>query len=151
MTELVHALLCDDVRVEDKTHKYILIGLFDRFRVRELPSTVRSFVLFCRVALDNQQEHAFAVDLVAPSGATTPLVAATLPSGLPINPTYQKPTFESKIQFPALSVSERGHHRIVIKVDDRLLGEIPFLVAMLDDELETGGALVETVEPPKTP
>ncbi len=61
MAKLFLATLCDDVR-EEKTGKFSLMGLFDRFIVADFRAPLPTFWLFVQVGCDREGEHELTVE-----------------------------------------------------------------------------------------
>jgi hypothetical protein len=62
MAKLFLATLCDDVR-EEKTGKFSLMGVFDRFIVGDFRAPLPTFWLFAQIGCDTEGEHALIVEL----------------------------------------------------------------------------------------
>ena len=61
MAKLFLATLCDDVR-EEKSGKFSLMGLFDRFIVGDLRAPLPTFWLFVQIGCDTEGEHELTVE-----------------------------------------------------------------------------------------
>ena len=61
MAKLFLATLCDDVR-EEKTGKFSLMGLFDRFLVGDFRAPLPSFWMFAQIGCDTEGEHTLTVE-----------------------------------------------------------------------------------------
>ena len=61
MAKLFLATLCDDVR-EEKSGKFSLMGLFDRFIVADFRAPLPTFWLFVQIGCDNEGEHEMTVE-----------------------------------------------------------------------------------------
>ncbi|HET9916163.1 MAG TPA: hypothetical protein VFQ89_03580 [Candidatus Binatia bacterium] len=61
MAKLFLATLCDDVR-EEKTGKFSLMGLFDRFIVADFRAPLPTFWLFVQIGCDSEGEHEMTVE-----------------------------------------------------------------------------------------
>jgi len=61
MAKIFLATLCDDVR-EEKTGKFSLMGIFDRFIVGDFRAPLPTFWLFAQIGCDAEGEHALAVE-----------------------------------------------------------------------------------------
>ena len=61
MAKLFLATLCDDVR-EEKSGKFSLMGLFDRFLVVDFRAPLPTFWLFAQVGCDTEGEHTLTVE-----------------------------------------------------------------------------------------
>jgi hypothetical protein len=62
MAKLFLATLCDDVR-EEKTGKFSLMGVFDRFLIADLRAPLPAFWLFAQVGCETEGEHTLTVEL----------------------------------------------------------------------------------------
>jgi len=62
MARLLLATLCDDVR-EEKTGKFSLMGLFDRFLVSDFRAPLPTFWLFALIGCDTEGEHTLTIEL----------------------------------------------------------------------------------------
>lgn len=69
MAKLFLATLCDDVR-EEKTGKFSLMGVFDRFLISDFRAPLPTFWLFAQVGCDTEGEHALTVELRRAEGAS---------------------------------------------------------------------------------
>ena len=61
MTKLLLATLCDDVR-EEKTGKFSVMGLFDRFLVTDFRVPLPTFWLFALIGCDTEGEHTLGIE-----------------------------------------------------------------------------------------
>ena len=61
MAKLFLATLCDDVR-EEKSGKFSLMGLFDRFIFADFRAPLPTFWLFVQIGCDNEGEHEMTVE-----------------------------------------------------------------------------------------
>lgn len=61
MAKLFLATLCDDVR-EEKSGKFSLMGLFDRFIVGDFRAPLPAFWLFVQIGCDTESEHELTVE-----------------------------------------------------------------------------------------
>ncbi|MBM4297663.1 MAG: hypothetical protein FJ143_07985 [Deltaproteobacteria bacterium] len=62
MAKLLLASLCDDVR-EEKSGKFSLMGLFDRFLINDFRAPLPTFWLFALIGCDTEGEHTLAIEL----------------------------------------------------------------------------------------
>ncbi|MSP40708.1 MAG: hypothetical protein EXR70_19655 [Deltaproteobacteria bacterium] len=62
MAKLILATLCDDVR-EEKTGKFSLMGVFDRFLVADFRAPLPTFWLFAQIGCASEGEHTLSVEL----------------------------------------------------------------------------------------
>src|SRR5574341_2408830 len=62
MAKIILATLCDDVR-EEKTGKFSLMGLFDRFLVTDFRAPLPPFWLFVQIGCETEGEHSLSVEL----------------------------------------------------------------------------------------
>lgn len=79
MAKLFLATLCDDVR-EEKSGKFSLMGLFDRFVVSDFRKPLPTFWLFVQIGCDAEGEHDLTVELRQVGGAA--LLRADLKHGI---------------------------------------------------------------------
>lgn len=142
-TRLIYGFLCDDARTEEGTNKDIIIGIFDRFRVGNFEAPLPRFVVFARIGLDDNAEHAFRIDLQAPGDAQIPLIPGQIHPGSGINPIFNQPVFRCRVRLDNLMLVEHGRHAFVLHVDEQPIGEIPFFVSSPDEP-----RLVLPSEPP---
>jgi len=56
MAKLFFATLCDDVR-EEKSGKFSLMGIFDRFLVADFRASLPSFWLFAQIGFDTEGDQ----------------------------------------------------------------------------------------------
>ena len=61
MAKLFLVTLCDDVR-EEKTGKFSLMGVFDRFIVADFRAPLPTFWLFAQIGCDTEGEHTLTVE-----------------------------------------------------------------------------------------
>ena len=61
MAKLFLATLCDDVR-EEKTGKFSLMGVFDRFIVADFRAPLPTFWLFAQIGCDTEGDHTLTVE-----------------------------------------------------------------------------------------
>lgn len=61
MAKLFLATLCDDVR-EEKSGKFSLMGLFDRFLVTDFRAPLPTFWLYVQIGCDSEGEHDLTVE-----------------------------------------------------------------------------------------
>jgi hypothetical protein len=61
MPKLFLATLCDDVR-EEKSGKFSLMGIFDRFFVTDFRAALPSFWLFVQIGFDAEGTHTLVVE-----------------------------------------------------------------------------------------
>jgi hypothetical protein len=69
MAKLFLATLCDDVR-EEKSGKFSLMGLFDRFLVTDFRAPLPTFWLFAQIGCDAEGEHMLTIELRRTEGAS---------------------------------------------------------------------------------
>ena len=69
MAKLFLATLCDDVR-EEKSGKFSLMGLFDRFIVGDFRAPLPVFWLFVQIGCDTGGEHELTVEFRQIGGAS---------------------------------------------------------------------------------
>jgi len=69
VAKLILATLCDDVR-EEKTGKFSLMGLFDRFIVADFRAPLPTFFLFAQIGCDSDREHELVVEFKQVDGAS---------------------------------------------------------------------------------
>jgi len=69
MAKLFLATLCDDVR-EEKSGKFSLMGLFDRFIVTDFRAPLPTFWLFVQIGCDAEGEHDLTVEFRQIGGAS---------------------------------------------------------------------------------
>jgi uncharacterized protein DUF6941 len=75
VAKLFLATLCDDVR-EEKTGKFSLMGLFDRFIVADFRAPLPTFFLFAQIGCDSEGEHELAVEFKQVDGTSVCAPAA---------------------------------------------------------------------------
>lgn len=61
MSKLFFATLCDDVR-EEKSGKFSLMGLFDRFIVGDFRAPLPTFWLFAQSGFDGEGDHGLTIE-----------------------------------------------------------------------------------------
>jgi len=69
MAKLFLTTLCDDVR-EEKSGKFSLMGLFDRFIVADFGAPLPTFWLFVQLGCEGEGEHDLTVEFRQINGAT---------------------------------------------------------------------------------
>jgi len=69
MANLFLATLCDDVR-EEKSGKFSLMGLFDRFIVGDFHAPLPTFWLFAQIGCDREGDHELIVEFRRTDGAS---------------------------------------------------------------------------------
>jgi uncharacterized protein DUF6941 len=69
VAKLFLATLCDDVR-EEKTGKFSLVGLFDRFIVADFRAPLPTFFLFAQIGCDSEGDHELAVEFKQVDGTS---------------------------------------------------------------------------------
>lgn len=69
MAKLFLATLCDDVR-EEKTGKFSLMGVFDRFLISDFRAPLPTFWLYVQIGCDSEGEHDLTVEFRQVGGAS---------------------------------------------------------------------------------
>ena len=130
MAKLLLATLCDDVR-EEKSGKFSLMGLFDRFLITDFRAPLPTFWLFALIGCDNEGEHSLAIELRRVEG---------------------EPVFHADIQHHALGRNDTTglyHANINLRVEHLTIpGPGAYEFAIHSDGVSIGSLPVEVAQPP---
>jgi hypothetical protein len=130
MAKLLLATLCDDVR-EEKSGKFSLMGLFDRFLINDFRAPLPTFWLFALIGCDSEGEHTLAIELRRVEG---------------------DPVFHADIKHHALgrnSTTGMCHANINLRLEHLTIpGPGAYEFALHSDGIHIGALPVEVSQPP---
>jgi hypothetical protein len=123
MARLLLATLCDDVR-EEKSGKFSLMGLFDRFLVSDFRAPLPIFWLFALVGYDTEGEHTLTIELRRVEGE--PVFHADIKHhALGKNSTTGHYHANMNLRLEHLTVPGPGSYEFAIHSDGELIGSLP--------------------------
>lgn len=150
MAHLVYGLLCDQIRIEAGTNKHILIGVFDRFNVRDFAEPLPPFAVFGRVIFEEYGKP-YGLDIgVKPIDGD---YLATITGSVTITPSgetetvYAGPNLYLNFSMQGLKIPRPGHYAIVVIVDGDPVGQIEFYARDKTGE-DAPTTFSPTVQPP---
>lgn len=126
MAKLLLATLCDDVR-EEKTGKFSLMGLFDRFLVTDFRTPLPSFWLFAQIACDTEGEHRLTVELRRVEG-TSVFRAEIRHHAIAKNSMTDLFHANINLRLEHLTLPGPGAYEVVLRSDDQVIGSLPLEV-----------------------
>ena len=123
MAKLFLATLCDDVR-EEKTGKFSLMGLFDRFLVADFRAPLPSFWLFAQIGCDTEGEHTLTVEFRRAEGE--PVMRADIKHQV-VSRNIMTGLCHANInlRLEHLTIPGPGAYEFAIHSDGRHIGSLP--------------------------
>jgi len=123
MAKLFLATLCDDVR-EEKTGKFSLMGLFDRFLVADFRAPLPSFWLFAQIGCDSEGEHTLTVEFRRAEG--DPVMRAEIKHQV-VGRNGMTGLCHANInlRFEHLTIPAPGAYEIALHSDGQHIGSLP--------------------------
>jgi hypothetical protein len=130
MAKLFFATLCDDVR-EEKSGKFSLMGIFDRFLVADFRASFPSFWLFAQIGFDTGGDHGLTIEFRRAERA----VVVRAETGHQVTGTN--------------SVTGLCHANINMRMEHLTVpGPGPYEFAIQSDGRHIGALAVEIIQPP---
>lgn len=127
MAKLILATLCDDVR-EEKTGKFSLMGLFDRFLVSDFRAPLPPFWLFVQIGCDREGEHNLDVELRRVEGASV-FRAEIKHQAIGKNGITGLCHANINLRFEHLTVPGPGAYEVALHSDGEHIGSLPIEVS----------------------
>ncbi len=121
-------LICDQVFVDERTKKKIIVGVFDRISAREFPTAHTPMALYIRL-LDAQGAYDFSVDYM--QVATQQRLARTTVRAEAKDP---QTGMELLMTLPALDIPEPGEYEFVLWANGRYVHRTRFTAVALQEE-----------------
>ena len=123
MAKLFLATLCDDVR-EEKSGKFSLMGLFDRFIVADFRAPLPPFWLFVQIGCDREGEHELTVEFRQVGGPS--VLRADLKHGIAGKSSINGLCHANvNLRLEHVVVPNAGVYEFTLCADSREIGTLP--------------------------
>ena len=133
MAKLILATLCDDVR-EEKSGKFSLMGLFDRFIVGDFRAQLPTFWLFVQIGCDTEGEHELTVEFRQIGGAS--VLRADLKHGIAGKSSITGLCHANvNLRLEHVTVPGAGIYEFTFSSDGLEIGALPVEVAQAQSRL----------------
>ena len=123
MAKLFLATLCDDVR-EEKSGKFSLMGIFDRFIVTDFRAPLPSFWLFAQIGFDAEGGHSLTVEFRRAEGEVV-LKAETAHQVIGKNSVTGLCHANVNLRLQNLTIPGPGAYEFAIHSDGQHIGSLP--------------------------
>jgi hypothetical protein len=123
MAKLFLATLCDDVR-EEKSGKFSLMGIFDRFIVGDFRAPLPLFWLFTQIGFDAEGDHALSIEFRRIEGASV-MRAETRNHVVGKNSVTGLSHANINLRIEHLTVPGPGSYEFAIHSDGQHIGSLP--------------------------
>jgi uncharacterized protein DUF6941 len=123
MAKLFLATLCDDVR-EEKSGKFSLMGIFDRFIVTDFRAPLSSFWLFAQIGFDAEGNHSLTVEFRRAEGEVV-LKAETAHQVIGTNTVTGLSHANVNLRLQNLTIPGPGAYEFAIHSDGQHIGSLP--------------------------
>jgi len=123
IAKLFLATLCDDVR-EEKSGKFSLMGIFDRFIVADFRAPLPSFWLFAQIGFDVEGHHSLTVEFRRAEGEVV-LKAETSHQVIGKNAVTGLCHANVNLRLQNLMIPGPGAYEFAIHSDGQHIGSLP--------------------------
>jgi hypothetical protein len=123
VSKLFFATLCDDVR-EEKSGKFSLMGLFDRFIVGDFRAPLPTFWLFAQIGFDGEGNHGLTIEFRRVEGQSV-MRAETRHQVIVKNSVTDLYHANINLRVANLAVPGPGAYEFAIHSDGEHIGSLP--------------------------